>query len=44
VRDLKRIQHYHNPGGDWPAYAKQLKRLIRDSLRLRKRRGKLPVD
>jgi transposase len=38
LRDLKRTQHYHKPGGDWPAFSKQLKRLIRDSLRLSKRR------
>ena len=38
LRDLKRTQHYHKPGGDWPAFSKQLKRLIRDSLRLNKRR------
>ena len=38
---MKRTQHYHKPGGDWPAFSKQLKRLIRDSIRLRKRRGEL---
>ncbi len=38
LRDLKRTQHYHKPGGDWPAFSKQLKRLIRDSIRLSKRR------
>jgi hypothetical protein len=41
LRDLKRTQHYHKPGGDWPAFSKLLKRLIRDSLRLSKRRGEL---
>jgi hypothetical protein len=34
LRDLKRTQHYHKPGGDWPAFSKLLKRLIRDSIRL----------
>ena len=34
LRDIKRTQHYHKPGGDWPAFSKQLRRLIRDSLRL----------
>jgi transposase len=38
LRDLKRTQHYHNPGGDWIVFSKQLKRLIRDSIRLSKRR------
>jgi transposase len=41
LRDLKRTQHYHNPGGDWPAFFKQLKRLIRDSIRLGKQRKEL---
>ncbi len=41
LRDLKRTQHYHKPGGDWPAFSKQLKRLIRDSIRLSKRRSEL---
>ena len=41
LRDLKRTTHYHHPGGDWPAFAKSLKRLIRDSLRLHKRRPQL---
>jgi hypothetical protein len=38
LRDLKRTHHYHKPGGDWPSFSKQLKRLIRDSIRLSKRR------
>ena len=41
LRDLKRTQHYHEPGGDWPAFSRQLKRLIRDSIRLSKRREEL---
>ena len=41
LRDLKRTQHYHQPGGDWPAFSKGLKRLIRDSIRLSKRRKEL---
>jgi hypothetical protein len=41
LRDLKRTQHYHKPGGDWPEFAKRLKRLIRDSIRLSKRRKEL---
>jgi hypothetical protein len=42
LRDLKRTQHDHKPGGAWPAFSKQLKRLIRDSIRLSKRRKELP--
>ena|SRR5437868_9779383 len=44
LRDLKRTQHYHSPGGDWLAFSKQLKRLIRDSLRLSKRRRELSAE
>jgi hypothetical protein len=44
LRDLKRTQHYHKPGGDWPEFCKHLKRLIRDSIRLSKRRGELPAQ
>ena len=44
LRDIKRTQHYHKPGGDWPAFSKQLKRLIRDALRLSKRRRELSAE
>jgi transposase len=44
LRDIKRTQHYHRPDGDWPAFSKQLKRLIRDSIRLSKRRRELPAE
>jgi transposase len=44
LRDIKRTQHYHKPDGDWPAFSKQLKRLIRDSLRLSKRRRVLSAE
>jgi hypothetical protein len=44
LRDLKRTQHYHHPGGDWPAFSKPLRRLIRDSIRLSNRRRELPAE
>jgi transposase len=44
LRDIKRTQHYHKPEGDWPAFSKQLKRLIRDAIRLSKRRRELPPE
>jgi transposase len=44
LRDLKRTQHYEEPGGDWPAFSKQLRRLIRDSIRLSKRHKELPPE
>jgi hypothetical protein len=37
LRELKKVDHYHRPGGDWKAFAKKLRRLIRDGLRLRQR-------
>jgi transposase len=44
LRELKRTRHYHKPGGDWPAFCKQLKRLIRDAIRLSKRRKELTAS
>jgi len=44
LRDLKRTRHDHKPGGDWPAFSQQLKRLIRDSIRLGKRRKELSAE
>src|SRR5512147_131980 len=44
LRDLKRTRHAHHPGGDWHAFSKQLRRLIRDSIRLSKRRPELPGE
>lgn len=44
LRDLKRTQHYHKPEGDWPEFSKRLKRLIRDSIRLSKRRKDLSAE
>lgn len=37
LRELKKVDHYHKPGGDWKVFAKKLRRLIRDGLRLRQR-------
>jgi hypothetical protein len=36
LRDLERVWKYKDHGGDWPAFSKTLKRLIRDAIRLRK--------
>src|SRR5512143_4079494 len=44
LRDIKRTQHYHKPDGDWPAFSKQLRRLIRDAIRLSKRRRDLSAE
>ena len=37
LRELKKVDHYHRPGGDWPLFRKRLRRLIRDSIRTRQR-------
>ncbi|MCI0355655.1 MAG: IS66 family transposase [Acidobacteria bacterium] len=37
LRELKKVDHYHRPDGDWKAFAKKLRRLVRDGLRLRQR-------
>jgi len=37
LRELKKVDHYHRPGGDWKVFAKKLRRLVRDGLRLRQR-------
>ncbi|MCA1685192.1 MAG: IS66 family transposase, partial [Planctomycetia bacterium] len=44
LRDLKRARHYHHPGADRPAFSKQPRRLIRDSIRLSEQRRELPVE
>ena len=41
LRELKRVEQYKDHGGDWPRFAKSLKRLIRDAIRLRKRKDLL---
>ena len=44
LRDIKRTQHHHHPGDDWPAFSKRLRRLIRDSLRLSRARKESPAE
>lgn len=41
LRELKRVQQYKDTGGDWAKFSKKLKRLIRDAIRLRKRKAEL---
>ena len=36
LRNLSRTRHYHNPGEDWREFHRRLRRLIRDSMRLKK--------
>jgi hypothetical protein len=44
LRELKRVEQYKNVGGDWVRFAKKLKRLLRDAIRLRKRKAELSED
>lgn len=37
LRDLERVETYKDTGGDWARFAKRLRRLVRDAIRLRKR-------
>jgi transposase len=34
LRDLEHVEKYKSPGADWPAFAKQLRRLLGDAIRL----------
>jgi transposase len=38
LRDLEHVDKYKTPGADWPAFAKQLRRLLGDAIRLWYRR------
>ena len=44
LREIKHVEKYKDSGGDWPRFAKKLKRLIHDAIRLRKRKGELSVQ
>ena len=37
LRDLERVEKYKDTGDDWARFAKKLRRLVRDAIRLRKR-------
>jgi len=37
LRDLETVEHYRHPDKDWSAFAKKLRRLMRDAIRLWKR-------
>ena len=43
VRDLSRTRHYHNPSEDWSEFYPRLRRLIRDSMRLKKNKQGLAL-
>lgn len=37
LRDLEHVERYKHPGPQWPEFAKQLRRLVGDAIRLRKK-------
>lgn len=41
LRELERVWKYKDSSGDWARFSKKLKRLIRDAIRLRKRKAEL---
>ena len=42
LRELEHTEKYKSPGKHWPAFAKKLRRLLGDAIRLWRRRGELP--
>jgi len=44
LRDLKYVEQYQRPGTGWPPFAKKLRRLLHDAIRLRKRDDVQPEE
>ena len=44
LRDLEHVEQYKSPGAHWPAFAKKLRRLLADAIRLWRRRDELPAE
>ena len=44
LRDLKQVEKYKSTAHDWPAFAKLLRRLLGDAIRLWRLRGELPSE
>lgn len=44
LRDLKHVEQYKHPSENWPKFAKKLRRLIHDGLRLKKRQAEWAGD
>ena len=42
LRELEHTEKYKSPGKHWPTFAKKLRRLLGDAIRLWRRRGELP--
>jgi transposase len=44
LRDLKHVEQYKHPSPHWPEFAKKLRRLVGDAMRLKKRQGELAAE
>lgn len=44
LRDLEHTEKYKSPGPHWPAFAKQLRRLVGDAIRLWRRKDELSAE
>ena len=44
LRDLEHVEKYKSPGEHWPGFAKLLRRLLADAIRLWRRRDELPPE
>lgn len=44
LRDLKHVEQYKHPSKHWPTFAKKLRRLIHDAMRLKKRQPELAAE
>jgi transposase len=44
LRELEHVEKYKSPGAQWPAFAKKLRRLVMDGIRLRHRRHELAPE
>jgi transposase len=44
LRELEHTEKYKSPGQHWPAFAKKLRRLLGDGIRLWRRRDELPAN
>lgn len=44
LRDLEQVEKYKSPGNHWAPFAKKLRRLLADAIRLWRRREELPAE
>ena len=44
LRELEQTEKYKSPGEHWPEFAKKLRRLLADAIRLWRRKGETPAE